>query len=266
MKIRVFLFFLLTVIVEAADAQILIGPTAGVNYSWISFGDKDKKDIYRVKPVLGYHAGFNLSFKVQKRFFLHSSFIYSTKGKIIEGKEGSDKQLKFTARYNYIELPIMYTVEFKRALKAGKEFKWYFGFGPNVSYWLGGKGTFFNSEIAEQIPANEMRYRIAFNKSEEELAPNEVGVQKPNRIQLGLNLSAGLVFEPLPHRQFMLTARYEFGHSYLSRTSEGIIRESVLYRDDLQTRNRGFRVSLAYLIDLRTDQRKRGKSTFKIRK
>ena len=260
MKVKTFLLFLFTVFAQTLSAQVLIGPTVGVNYSWVSFGDKDNKAIYKVNPVPGYSAGFNLSFRVRKRFFLHSSIIYSTKGKNIEGKNDPDLRNKMT--YNYLELPILYTVEFKTKLKGNKEFKWYFGAGPNVSYWLGGKGTFFNSELGEKIPVQEKKYKIAFNKTKDQIGDDEMGVEQPNRVQLGLNLSAGLVFQPIQDQQFMLTVRYELGHSYLSRTKDGTLTETVLYKDDLQVRNQGFRVSLAYLIDLRTDQRKKGKSTY----
>jgi len=264
-KVRIFLCFLFLVIAETLHAQVLIGPAIGVNHSWISFGDKDNKDIYKVKPVLGYHAGFNLSFRVRKRFFLHSTLLYSTKGKSMTSKYGYDGDFEHKTRYNYLELPIIYTVEFRTKLKGGKEFKWYFGVGPNVSYWLGGKGTIFNGELGEIIPIQDKKYKIAFNKSEDELGANEMGVEDPNRIQLGLNLSAGLVFEPINDRKFMFTVRYEFGHSYLSRESSGQFSD-LAYTDDLKTQNRGFRATLAYLIDLRTDQRKRGKSTFKHKK
>ncbi len=265
MKVKAFLIFLFIVFVDTAVAQVLVGPTVGVNYSWVTFGDKDQKETYRVKPVIGYSAGFNLSFRVRKRFFLHSSFIYSTKGKIIEAKEES-QMLSNKVIYRYLELPLLYTVEFRTKLKGGKEFKWYFGAGPNISYWLGGKGTFFNSELAEKIPAEDINYRISFGKTEFEISENEMGVERPNRIQLGLNLSAGLVFQPMYNQQFMLTVRYELGHSYLSRTKDGSLYSIGQYNDDLQVRNQGFRISLAYLIDLRTDQRKRGKSTFKHKK
>lgn len=235
----------------------------GVNYSYIKFDDKDNKDLYKVTPVIGYHAGFNLSFRVRKRFFLHSSLIYSQKGKIIEGKD--DTELRNKVVYNYIELPILYTVEFKMHAKNNREYKIYIGAGPNVSYWLGGKGTFYNSELREGFE-DERKYRIAFGTNFENTSNKQMGIEQANRLQLGLNISAGFVFEPLPQQEVMLTFRYELGHSFMSKTGDGAFANVVSYQDDLQVRNQGFRVSLAYLFDLKTDQRKRGKSTFDKRK
>jgi hypothetical protein len=235
-----------------------VGPSVGVNYSWITFDEKENKDYYKVTPVPGFHAGVNLSFKVRKRFFLHSSLIYSQKGKIVEGKDDPDLRNKVT--YSYIELPILYTVEFKMHAKNNREYKIYLGAGPNVSYWLGGRGTFYNSELREGFQ-DERKYRIAFKKNLEEIDDKEMGIEQANRVQLGLNISAGFVFEPIQRQEVMLTFRYELGHSFLSRSGDGRFSNVFSYEDDLQVRNQGFRISLAYLIDLQTDQRKKGKST-----
>jgi hypothetical protein len=239
-------------------AQLYVGPTVGGQVTWLQFDDASAKGRYNIKPYVGFNAGLNISFRVRKRFFLHTSILYSQKGKDITGKD--DALLKNKVRYNYIEIPILYTVEYKRATKTGKQFKWYFGAGPNVSYWLNGKGTFYNSELEESF-SPPRKYSVAFGKGPEDINENELSVLSPNRLQLGLNLSAGLVFEPMEGKEFMLTFRYELGHSFMSRSDDGYFKEIVAYTDDLQTRYSGIRVSIAYLIDLKPEQRKKGKST-----
>ena len=145
MKTRISSVLILTFIFcSTAFSQVLVGPVAGANFSWTSFSDKDLKDEYNVSPVFGYHVGGHLAFKVRKRFFLHSSLIYSTKGKNLKSEAG-DLSLKL--RYKYIEMPIVYTAYFKGHI-GQKEFKYSLGVGPNVSYWLGGKGTFEKPESA----------------------------------------------------------------------------------------------------------------------
>ncbi len=239
--------------------QVLVGPTIGAQSTWIAFDDKDYKDFNKVVPSYGFHVGGNLSFRVQKRFFLHTTLLYSQKTKTIKGV--LDDKLQNRLRNNFIEMPIMYTVEFKgHAGKGNKEFKWYLGAGPNLSYWLGGKGKISSSDLIEQN-IDELEYKVVFRKSEAEQQDNQMNVADPNRMQLGLNLSAGIVFEPLGDQKYMLTARYELGHSFYSRTSNGTFKQTVEYEDIMQVRNHGIWISLAYLIDLKTDQRKRGKST-----
>lgn len=248
---------------SSLSAQILVGPTVGANYSWISFDDKSLKDDYRVTPVPGVHAGASLSFRVRKRFFLNTSLVYSSKGKTIEGKK--DRLYKNDVKYHYIELPIVYTAEFKADLGNNKVFKWYLGAGPNISYWLGGRGTISSSDL-DEVNLSEVKYKLVFNKAPETLRGGQLGVQDPNRIQLGLNIAAGFVLEPMGYQKIMLLFRYELGHSFLSRDTDGYMQGIYRPQDVMRVRNQGFRVSLSYLIDLKTETRKRGKSTFDRRK
>jgi hypothetical protein len=257
-NIPCFIFFLS--LSNSLSAQILVGPVAGGQFSWISYDDKENKNLYKVKPVAGFHAGAMVSFLVRKRFFLHTSFLYSSKGKVIEGK--LDKLLKNEVRYHYIDVPILYTVDFRAKIGRIKEFKYYLGIGPNISYWLGGKGKFYDTHLQENGAFEDREYKIVFDKSPEETQSNEMTVQNPNRTQLGLNLAAGAVFEPFSHQKFMFTLRYEIGHSFFSRTSSGVFTDTY-HQDELRSRNQGIRITLAYLVDLKTDTRKRGKSTIK---
>jgi hypothetical protein len=254
-------FILIFICCQVSDAQILVGPVAGGNFSWVNFNDKDFKDEYKVKPVFGFHAGAQVSFRVRKRFFLHTSLIYSTKGKVLEGK---NQPLDLKQINRYIEMPIIYTVNFKGNM-GKKPFKYFVGIGPNVSYWLGGSGTIENTDTHEFSNTGPVvEYKVKFGPppvSQGDIGDEEMIVARPNRIQLGINLTTGLVFEPAPFREIMVTLRYERGHSFMSRESNGIFK-ATYYEDIMQIRNQGLRLSVAYLIDLRVDQRKKGKTSF----
>ncbi len=256
MKAYFLIVFLSFSSVTPVFSQILVGPVAGANYSWTSFRDKDLKDAYSMTPVFGFHAGGHLAFKVRKRFFLHSSLVYASKGRILKGE--LDTKLRNSARYSYIDLPISYTVDFKGKIGNSKEFKYFLGIGPNISYWLSGKGTLYNSDF-EENNREEVSYKIAFRKPADDQPLDEMRVEEPNRLQLGLNFVAGLVLEPAPRQRIMFSIRYELGHSYLGKTN-GIF-EDTYFQDPLQSRNQGFRVSLAYLYDLKVEDRNKGKSS-----
>jgi hypothetical protein len=258
------LFFLLSFFSSLffCHAQVYIGPMAGGQLSWTKFDDKEFYDSYDIKPVWGYHAGMNVSMKVRNRFFLHTSLLYSTKGRRIEGVD--DALLTNKVKYNFIEIPIIYAVDFRAHLGSGKEFKYYIGLGPNISYWLGGKGKIYNSDLDENADyaSRDLEYRIAFRQASDELNAKEMNVAEPNRIQLGLNIATGLVLEPHAGRRILVLLRYEVGHSFLSRESNGTF-VPTYYQDVLQSRNQGLRLSVSYMVDLRTEDRKRGKSTIK---
>jgi hypothetical protein len=252
---------LLSLLWFEASSQILVGPIAGANYSWTTFANKDLKDSYKMIPTFGFHVGGHLAFKVRNRFFLHTSLLYATKGREIEGK--TDVLLNASERYSYIDMPMSYTVDFKGKLGSNKEFKYFLGIGPNISYWLGAKGTLYNSDL-EENNLGEITYKAVFEKDPENQQQDEMNVEEPNRFQFGLNFVAGMVLEPAPRQRILFTIRYELGHTYLGKT-DGIFLNTY-FQDPLRARNQGFRVSLAYLIDLKTEERKKGKSTIDKRK
>lgn len=213
----------------------------------------------------------HVGFRVRKRFFLHFALQYSTKGRILELKdpEGTNnpynvQNLRDKVRYNYIDLPIVYTVDFKGKIGANKEFKYNLGIGPVLSYWLGGKGTIENNDTYE-FSTGIVPYKVVFHKDPTQGTDNEMIIQNPNRLQLGLNVTGSIIFEPTPGKHLMLTVRYEMGGTFLSTKSNGQINPTI-FQEPLTSHNRGFRVSLAYLLDLKTDQRKKGKSTSTIRR
>lgn len=261
--LRLFSLLFLLWLGSEASAQILVGPVAGGNLNWIRFDNNDNKELYSVKPVIGFHVGGSIAFRVRKRFFLQTSILYSQKGRELVGKE--DPLFRDIVKYNYIDIPMLYTAEFKAKLGKEKEFKWYLGAGPTISYWLGGKGVMKNSDLNENL-INELDYKITFNKSSANVKENEMNVADANRLQLGLNISTGIIFEPLGMNKFMLTTRYFLGHSFLSADSKGVFgSKAMFYQDDLRVQNQEFSVSLHYFIDLKTDERNKGKSTSKIK-
>jgi Outer membrane protein beta-barrel domain len=253
---------LITLISLTAYGQVLIGPVAGPQISWTEFNDKDLRSDFSTTPVVRYHAGVSVSLRAYKRFYLTTSLLYSKKGKVIESD--IDSKLKNKVVYSHIDLPILYTAQFKGSLKGNKGFKYYIGGGPNVSYWLGGKGTIASTDIVEG-GVSSIPYTVVFRKQFEDVADNEMNIAEPNRIQIGINLVAGIVLQPLGFNEVNIMLRYERGHSFLGNTN-GIFPAATDYADVLASRNSGVRLSIAYMIDLKTDQRKKGKSTINKKK
>jgi hypothetical protein len=257
-------FFALCFVTTSAIGQLYVGPLAGGQLSWTRFDNSDYYESYTVEPVWGYHAGASMSLKVRNRFFLHAALIYSTKGRKISGVQ--DPLLRNMARYRYVEAPILYAVDFRARMRGGREFKYYLAAGPNVSYWLGGKGTLYNSDLNEntEFSSQDLAYSISFQKEPDSGRADQMTVAEPNRVQLGLNLASGLVFEPQANQRIVVMIRYELGHSFLSRGNGTFV--PTYYEDILQSRNKGISLSASYMIDLRIADRKRGKSNSTIRR
>lgn len=249
-------------------AQVLVGPVVGTQVSWAKFGNSDNNELYSVQPVYGFHVGGSIAFRVQKRFFLQSSILYTQKSKQIEGK--LDQMLNNKSTYHYIEMPLLYTAEFKFSMGRDKVFKAYIGAGPNISYWLGGNGLLLNSDLNENLinpPSYSLPYTITFGKDLSSVQQGEMNIEDPNRWQLGLQLSSGVIFEPWKDQKIMITARYILGHSFLSATSDGDfgLPNVLYYEDELSVRIKEISLSLYYFMDLKTEDRKKGKTTSKIK-
>jgi hypothetical protein len=262
-----YLFLIVFVLSQlVASAQVLVGPVVGTQYNFGAYDNKDYKDLYSVRYGLNYHAGLSVALRVQKTFFLQTTILYNQRKKVMEGK--LDPLFYHEVKNQFIDIPILFTKEVKAKLGADKYYKWYLGFGPNISYWLGGKGELMNSELNENEispPDYKIEYTVAFNKDPEVPSPEEMIVQKPNRYQLGLNFSAGVIFEPENLNKFMVTARYQMGHTFMSQESKGVFGYpgQLYYEDDLRIRNHSLSLSLYYFIDLKTSERKKGASTIK---
>jgi hypothetical protein len=251
-----------------SSAQVLIGPVVGGQLSWVTFTEKENRDLYESRPSATFHAGASVSFRMAKRVFLQTSILYNQKSKKLIGRV--DPLFSNEAKFNYIDLPISFTKEVKMRFGKGKYYNLYFGAGPTVSYWLGGRGVLNASDLNENTinpPNYDLPYKVTFKENPGEIPLGTMNVSDPNRFQLGLNFTAGIVFEPMRAQKFMFTLRYEAGHSHFSQDTDGDygLQGTLFYEDDMQSRTQAAGFSLFYFIDLQTEERNRGKSTSKIK-
>lgn len=243
---------------HAASAQILqYGIKAGPQLTWVAVDDKSFKDQVSIHPRMGYNAGFVLSFKVKDRYFFHTEYIYSTKGKVNRGR--IDKQLEDRITYNYLELPMLYNIQFKGKVGSTRQFKWYAGAGPLLSYWLGGKGHLNSLEFIENnFPPIE--YVIRFGERGEDIGEVEAIFMKDvKRLQLGFNLGGGIMLEPTNGGKVMFDARLDLGHTWMGTPGSADYVLPVTYDDNLKVRNMAVRFSVMYLFERNTDKKVRNK-------
>lgn len=267
-------YFLTTVILVIGlslkpQAQVLIGPVVGGQLSWVTFTEKENRRLYGSQPAPTFHAGASISFRMAKQVFLQTSILYNQKSKKLNGR--LDPLFSNKARMNFIDMPISFTKEVKMRFGRMKYYNLYFGAGPTVSYWLGGRGRLTASDLNENTinpPNYDLPYTIKFdNTPDEEIPFGTLNIVEANRLQLGLNFTAGIVFEPMRAQKFMFTIRYEAGHSYFAPDNDGDygLEGTLFYEDDMQSRPQAVGFSLFYFIDLKTEDRNKGKSTSKIK-
>ena len=260
LKISVVIVLLMS-IGPLVNAQLLIGPKVGVLGSRIVLEDDTDKDLYDIKPVLGFSAGGSISMKVRDRFFLQTDFLYSRKGKRLTWAE--DALLEMETVNHYIEVPIIYRVDFRAHL--GRDFKYFFGVGPNVSYWLKSSGTLKATELLE-TDIEELEYTANFDYDAALPNPDQVYIDDPNRLQLGLNIAGGVILEPHGTSEVIIDIRLELGHSYLAKSQGGEFKNVVEFQDPMKARVQSLQLAVAWMWDTNIAQRKRGKSNINRKK
>lgn len=248
------------------------GIKAGYQLSWTRSDDSDFRRRTTIAPVSGYNVGAVVSFKVKDRYFLHTEYLYSIKGKYITDYTHTvgpkDEALEDKVFYHYIDVPVLYNVQFKSRLGNSREFKWYAGIGPIFSYWLGGKGTLKSGELVE-YPFDHLDYKLNFGPRPDNSVHENVYINDARRFQLGFNLGGGILLEPANSKsKIMIDVRFELGHTWLGKPESADYSLPVLYDDNLRARNMGLRASVMYLIEHNLDKkvRKKGKSDFKKRR
>lgn len=245
-------------------AQIVqAGFKGGVQMNWVALDDASFGDSVRVSPTPGFDLGGAVSFKVRDRYFLHTEYVYSQKGKILKGK--IDPLLRDDVTYHYFEIPALFTMHFKGRLGENREFKWYMGIGPNVSYWIGGKGVVESSDLKENF-VDKLNYSIVFGPRKDTQHPEVIYYDRANRFQFGLNVGAGLMIEPGERNKVMIDFRYGFDQT---RLGKGLADYQIPadYDDNLRVRYRSLKVSVIYLTEFNLDKKSRnkGKSTLKVK-
>jgi hypothetical protein len=264
--VKYFLSIIICLSCQDAFSQIMhAGLKGGFQLASALSDDSQFRKEAKIRPVAGYNAGAVFSFKVKDRFFLHTEYLYSVKGKKIVGR--TDPRLEDNVRYNYIEVPILYNMYFKGQLKMKsiKQFKWYAGIGPNLSYWLGGRGNVYNDQLKEDdIPV--IKYKIKFGKRPENESRSEIVYYNDvKRFQLGLNIGGGILLEPINNRKIMVDLRFSIDHTWLGKPESADYLYPLNYDDNLKARNVGAKLSLMYLFETSLDKKSlnKGKSTIK---
>jgi hypothetical protein len=249
---------------QNSSAQIVrAGFKAGAQVNWVRLDNASFGDTVKVNPSPGFNVGGVVSFKVRDRYFLHTEYVYSQKGKILRGK--IDPLLHDKATYHYFEIPILFTMHFKGRLGKSREFKWYLGAGPNISYWLGGKGELESSDLKENF-LDKIDYTIEFGERMDTQHPRVIYYPNANRFQFGMNIGAGLMLEPGERNKVMLDLRYGFDQT---RLGKGLADYQIPadFDDNLRVRNWGFKASVIYLTEFNLDKKSRnkGKSTKRVK-
>jgi hypothetical protein len=206
--------------------------------------------------------------RMKEKYSLHVQLLYSKKTKVVYGE--LDPNFRNRLTNNYLELPITYTIEFKRLVgetQAGmtKSFNWFLGAGPTVSYWMGGKGNLKSSNLIEDLQFTGLDYKVAFGADAATLETQTdlLNVTRANRLQFSINFAGGIIVEPAGFQKIILTASLELGQSFIAKENNGFFSGSNVDLDPQRAKFHSLRFSVGYVLDMKLESRQRGKSTIK---
>jgi len=219
--------------------QIFFGVKAGANAAKVSFDSEVYKEFYDTKFKPGFSAGGIFLIENKEKYGLNLEFLYSVKGKSVVS-HANDYETN-TATYHYLDFPILFRVKFKQP-----KFNWFLQLGPQVSYWLKGNGAF---EVYEPDRDVITTYKYKLNFGEQKNTADYMNVTDANRLQLGLVLGGGFIWELKNANYVSLDLRYNLGHTFLGGFESGSIPNIALV-DNFEHTINVLSVSAVYYVDI----------------
>jgi hypothetical protein len=232
------------------DIGILAGPQA---YK-VSFQDKDDRDIYKSKIKLGYRVGGYIIFPLENDFAWSTELFYSKKGRKIENLiDGNIND----AVYNFVELSFLIRKQFDLNIIEKVKGKWFFTFGPNINYWLNGRGVWNDRDIYS--------YSVKFEDREFGDLENNYVIDG-NRWLFGIDIGIGIDTPIINSQKFETEIRFTLGQTFLGTKDGSIPNNNFFFDDNLRSNYRSLSLVLRYGLGIDMKNAKKGKSTFKVKR
>lgn len=220
-------------------SQTFFGFKAGANATKISFDNDVYKKFYDTNFKPGFTAGAVFLIENKEKYGLYTEFLYSVKGKSVDSHANDYETNK--AYYQYLDFPVMFRVKFNQP-----KFMWFLQLGPELSYWLSGKGAF---EVYEPDRDVITTYEYTVNFGEQKNTADYLNVQNANRLQLGLAFGGGLIWDLKNGNYLSMDLRYSFGHTYMGEYKGASIPNIGLV-DNMEYTNNVASVSVVYYFDI----------------
>ncbi len=234
--------------------RFFLGIKAGALTAWTAYGDSDLQDEFSPSPTVGFNASGLVNFSLKKDYSFQSEFGFSRMGRKVHF---NDHSWTNTATYNFLDFSMLLRRSFKLKVLKDIPSNWYFNIGPNIKYWLNGKGNL-------ESPGLPQPYSIIFD-SESKREYDKMYYYDVNRWLFGMDIGLGTNVGTLKGQQVMVELRFMYGHTYLgnknSVTPESI---NVLgFDDNLLANFKVLSLTMAYTLDFYSGQSKMGKSNRK---
>lgn len=257
--------------ITAVSGQYWFGPKVGVSYSDHIYQENTyERDSFNVDNDLNFQAGFAFAYTATDLYSVYGEIVYEQVGKKIKDDTHNGDFVEAQMVNHFISVPVLFRVTLGRGA-----FKYYVNGGPRLSYWLGGSGSNdleanrqnggFVDDEGNPLPT-EQEFKLTFNSAKEEDRTVEL-VKDPNRLQFGLAVGGGMLFDLANGSRLMLDLRYTWSHSNMAQNSSldgnvyGSVGDEEYYRENWEYSRNYAAISIGYLIGYNSDLKRKGKSS-----
>lgn len=232
-------FFVLTLSITMGNSQAFFGFKAGANANAIIYNDDVYKDFYDTKVSFGYTGGVVFLYENKEKYAFYTELLYSQIGKSINSNANDFET--HVARYNYLDIPVMFRVKFKQP-----KFNWFLMLGPQLSYWLGGKGAY---EVYDPSRDEITTYDYTVNFGEVQGSSDYLNVEEANRLQISFAIGGGLIWELENANYIAFDARFALGNTFVGGFESASIPNIGLV-DNLEYTNNVLTLSAVYYFNI----------------
>ena len=228
------------------NQKFSLGVKAGPSVTFGAYPDKELRDQFDALPKLGFGGGLFISFPLKKQFSFLAEGGYALRGRKVKLANGGFVN---NQTYQFAEMSMALRRSFNLKVFKNIPSKWFINVGPNIAYWVNGKGKFV-----------ETKYDIKFNVPPDgNLYVNYL--TNPNRWLFGIDVGVG-VDAPINRRQkIRIELRATLGQTYLGKKNSSSTYASLSWEDTLKTNLKTISLTGAYTLDFDKRASKMGKST-----
>ena len=228
-----------------------MGVKGGVLWNKPIFGDKGDKSLYEHKIRFGYQLGGFISFPLKGKYDCVIEGGFAQRGRTFLFGNGSYQN---KATYNFVEMALLLRREFKFNIGKNIPADWYFNVGPNISYWLSGKGTIGS------ITNDGTKYKVVFNEPADLGDFKTIYLNDINRWLFGVNVGVGMHAPITKTQRVSIEARFMWGHTYYGAKNSASY-SWVSFEDNLKANEKFLSLTAAYTFDFDLQKAKAGHST-----
>ncbi len=258
---RLFLFTLLIFICQNLSAQFWFGPKFGFQRTSFKYhnefqdfplfnnSDLVQKDIYdKVKANYNWQTGAVMTYTASVKYAVHTELFYE---RIVKRVTSEAFEINNRSTYNFVRVPLLL-----RVTQGREPVYYYVNGGPQVGYWISGKVR-SNESVKQQGDSEFTNYKIVFDR--DKAGDNEIGLDKAQRLQWGLLLGGGALFDLRTGGRLQLDLRYNWGHSNMGSNKNSNLLVEIA--ENIEQSNQRISVSLAYLWGYNPADARKGSST-----